>query len=339
MGCKLPIFCGICDIIVMLRICEEGDVMKSIKLKAYGKINLTLDVVGKYDDGFHKLEMIMQAVHLADDILIRWWENNDSPVIDIELKTNKYYISVDQRNLAYKAAQLVIEKHFNDKGGKLRIDIGKKLPVAAGMAGGSSDCAAVMLGLNHIWNLGLSLEELCKLSEELGSDIPFSIISNAKGNKALDKSIRENKMASFCAIARGKGTEIEPIKPLDSLILVSKPPISVSTKEVYQGLVLNEIIKRPNNEGVIKALEEESLTVEYARKTMVNVLETYTLNKYKLVCQTKEEMKKACKNSFFMMSGSGPTVFGLIPNEKELKVGFYKLKSVNRETYMTRTMV
>lgn len=315
----------------------QRGIMESIRLKAYGKINLTLDVLGKYDDGFHKLETIMHAVELCDDVLIRWYEEKRDN-IEINLKTNKYYLPVDERNIAYKAARVMVDKFYHDRGGRLFIDIGKKIPVAAGMAGGSSNCAAVMLGLNHIWKLNLSLMELCQMSEALGSDVAFSMAAIAKGNRSLSKTIRNDDMACFCAVGRDKGGRLEKLPPLKTSVLLSKPPISVSTAEVYKGFVFDEVKMRPDNAKMIEALHRGDVD-EKIGLYMANALESYTLKKYESVEYTKSVMKEKCPNAVVLMSGSGPTVFGLAPNEKDLLSGFDTLKQKNRETYITRTMV
>lgn len=313
--------------------------MKSIRLKSYGKVNLTLDVLGKYEDGFHQVEMIMQAVGLHDEIFFRWWEEKDGD-FSIDIHTNKYYLPVDESNIAYRAASLVYEKYYKHKRGRLRIDIKKNIPVAAGMAGGSSNCAAVILALNSLWDLNLSLESMLDLGGQLGSDVPFLVMANGRGNAVLHHSLGEDlKKCGTCVVARGRGTQIDKIRALDAQLLISKPPISVSTKEVYGGLKLDEIVCRPKNNNVIEALKRGIVDVSFARANMYNVLESYTLQRYDIVKKTKEKMQELCKKGFVMMSGSGPTIFGIVPNRQELEEGYKKLKSINKETYITRTMV
>ena len=192
--------------------------MKSIRLKAYAKVNLSLDVLGKLDNGYHQVEMIMQQIKLSDDVFIRWFPDEDADGISITLKTNRYYLPVDSRNLAYKAAQIMSERVGHGLKGTVRIDIKKNIPVAAGLAGGSGNGAAVLHGLNVLWEAGLNLKKLCSLGAELGSDVPFTIMGQARGNRDLIKVFGKDPMATTCALAYGTGTELKPIKPLESPI-------------------------------------------------------------------------------------------------------------------------
>lgn len=311
--------------------------MKSIRLKAYAKVNLSLDVLGKLDNGYHQVEMIMQQIKLSDDVFIRWFPDEDADGISITLKTNRYYLPVDGRNLAYKAAQIMSERVGDRLKGTVRIDIKKNIPVAAGLAGGSGNGAAVLHGLNVLWEAGLNLEQLCSLGAELGSDVPFTIMGQARGNRDLIKVFGKDPMATTCALAYGTGTELKPIKPLESPILLSKPPLSVSTAEVYQGLDKEAIEKRPDN----KAMEEGLLAgnIDTVKKNMVNVLEGYTLSHYKQVKETKEKMIEVCPGASVLMSGSGPSVFAVSQDREELERGYKELKEINEETYLTRTIV
>lgn len=311
--------------------------MKSIRLKAYAKVNLSLDVLGKLDNGYHQVEMIMQQIKLSDDVFIRWFPDEDADGISITLKTNRYYLPVDSRNLAYKAAQIMSERVGHGLKGTVRIDIKKNIPVAAGLAGGSGNGAAVLHGLNVLWEAGLNLEKLCSLGAELGSDVPFTIMGQARGNRDLIKVFGKDPMATTCALAYGTGTELKPIKPLESPILLSKPPLSVSTAEVYQGLDKEAIEKRPDN----KAMEEGLMdgNIDIVKKNMVNVLEGYTLSHYKQVKETKEKMIEVCPGASVLMSGSGPSVFAVSQDREELERGYKELKEINEETYLTRTIV
>ena len=344
--------------------------MERIRLRAYAKINLTLDVIGKYPNGYHQVEMIMQQIHLFDDVLIRWFdedcdesdhfhkivgcgespdgvhkveENRLSENVKIKVNTNKFYIPNDRRNLAYQAAEAIFKRAYN-KGllnaaftGTLKIDIKKRIPVAAGLAGGSSNGAAVLHGLNKLWNLKMSLKELCEIGAELGSDVPFCLMNQAKANTMLGKSIVHDEMATAAAFATGTGTDLKPIKPFIGFVLLSKPSISVSTAEVYGGLKLDEIHNRPDNRKMIEAIEK--IDMAEIGKNAVNVLEEYTLNNYSSVRKTKEKMKEVCPESIVTMSGSGPTIVGIANRMSALKDGYLVMKSINVETYKTRTMV
>ena len=308
--------------------------MKQIRLKSYGKINLSLDVLGKLENGYHEVEMVMQQILLHDDVVVKWLaqqELRDS--IEVELSTNKPYLPKDQRNLAYKAALLMIELYGQNRRGKLRIDIKKRLPVAAGLAGGSGNGAAVVHAINYLWDLRLSVAELCSIGSKLGSDVPFSIMGQAKANP--DLGLERDPLATHCAVATGTGTELRPITGLKSHLLLSKPPIGVSTAEVYQGLDPNRIEKRPNTEELVQALKRDDIKI--IRKNMINVLENFTLTRYPSVMYTKNNVERLFDEKAVLMSGSGPTIFALCKTRAEAQRAYEELKEYNKETFWTRT--
>lgn len=263
--------------------------MNSIGLKSRAKINLSIDVLGKRQDGYHIVEMIMQTIDLYDNLKITQIEEDS-----IKIKSNSQDIPLNQDNIVYKAANILKEK-FNIKKG-IEISIQKKIPVAAGMAGGSSNAAAVLVGLNRIWDLGLNQLELKDIALQLGADVPFCITGGS-------------------ALAQGIGEELTDIKGLNENIhiLICKPNIFVSTKEVYQSLDMNEIKKRPDNQKLIDALQVND--VKYVSENMVNVLEEVTSSKYNEINQI-ERIIMDNKALGSMMSGSGPTVFGLFDNKE-----------------------
>ncbi len=313
--------------------------MNSIRINAYAKVNLSLDVIGKQDDGYHQVEMVMQQIDLSDEVLVRWRPSEPKDRFAIVIKTNKYFVPTDERNLAYKAALLMQERKANDIKGSLRIDIKKNIPVAAGLAGGSSNAAAVLHALNVLWELNLSIRELCELGSELGADVPFTILGQAKANRQLNLFYGADELKTTCALASGTGTTLRPLKSVKASVLLSKPPISVSTKEVYQGLDLEEIetrTKRPNNQKLLQAIQTEDMAL--LKESMENVLETYTCKKYKVVQDTKKLMQKKCPEAKVIMSGSGPSVFGIATREELLIDGYRELKKKNKETYMTKTI-
>lgn len=265
--------------------------MNSIKLKSRAKINLSIDVLGKREDGYHLVEMIMQTIDLYDIIEIK-----DIDSDNIVIKSNSNHIPLDEKNIVYKAVSLLKNKFNINKGVEVFID--KNIPIAAGMAGGSSNAAAVLVGLNKLWNLKLSEEELQRIGFKLGADVPFCILGKA-------------------ALAQGVGEELTYIKglPESTKILVCKPDLFVSTKEVYQGLDLSNIEKRPNNQYLIECLENED--IQSLSKNMVNVLESVTSKKHIEIMEIEKIMNN--NNALgSMMSGSGPTVFGLFDNEEDL---------------------
>ena len=264
--------------------------MNSITLKSRAKINLSIDVLGKRQDGYHLVEMIMQTIDLYDLIEINEKDNDQ-----ITIKSTSDEIPLDCNNLVYKAANL-IKKTFNINKG-VEIHIKKNIPVAAGMAGGSSNAAAVLVGLNKLWNLNLSNQQLEKIGLKLGADVPFCINGGA-------------------VLASGIGEELTPIKGLtkDVCILVCKPDLFVSTKEVYECIDSKDIDKRPNNKFLIECLKNEE--TRQLAENMFNVLEGVTMDKHPVIQQIKDIMTNNGALGA-MMSGSGPTVFGLYENRED----------------------
>ena len=264
--------------------------MNSIQLKSRAKINLSIDVLGKRQDGYHLVEMIMQTVDLFDKIKI--FSLKEDTII---LESNSSDIPLDSRNIVYKAADLIKKQYNINKGVKINIE--KNIPIAAGMAGGSSNAAAVLVGLNQLWELKLSLEELKELGLKLGADVPFCI----EGNAALAENIGE------------KLTNIDGLSE-DTYILICKPELFVSTKEIYQEIDSKIIEKRPDNKLLINLLKENK--IEEIASNMYNVLEEVTKAKYPIISEIEKTM---IENNALgsMMSGSGPTVFGLYKNKEK----------------------
>jgi len=264
--------------------------MNSIELKSRAKINLSIDVLGKRKDGYHLVEMIMQTIDLYDIIKIKELEYNE-----IIIKSNSSDIPLNENNIVYKAAKLIKDTLNINKGVEIFID--KYIPIAAGMAGGSSNAAAVLVGLNKLWNLDLSEEELKSLGFKLGADVPFCIVGKA-------------------ALAQGVGEELTYIKGLseDVSILVCKPELFVSTKDVYEGLDLDNLKYRPDNNLLINCLKNND--IEGLSSNMVNVLETVTSKMHKEINDIEKIMNEN-KALGSMMSGSGPTVFGIYKNKED----------------------
>ena len=283
-----------------------------MKMKAYAKINIALDAIGKREDNYHLLRMIMQTVDLYDVIDIE--KRNDS---NISISCNKHYVPTDERNLAYKAAVLFRDE-FNIKDG-VKINIKKNIPVAAGMAGGSTNAAAVLVIMNKLFNINASLEVLKEIGLKIGADVPYCI----EGGTAL---------------CEGIGEIITPLKPFENKILVVlKPNFGVSTKEVYTNLDINKIRKHVNIEGLIQAMEDDDL--DYVSKNMKNVLENVTLKKHTILKNIKEDMRK-CGALGAMMSGSGPTVFAFFDDMLTAQRAFEFLKGKYKysDLYITRTI-
>lgn len=308
--------------------------MDRIQLRSYGKINLCLDVKGLLEGGFHEVEMVMQQILLCDDISMKWSPSPDKD-LTVKLATNRHYLPVDERNLAYKAALLMKEVYGKDLGGKLDIYIKKRIPVAAGLAGGSGNGAAVLHGLNVLWGLDLDVASLCEIGAKLGSDVPFCVMGQAAENRELKDRFAKDPLACHCALATGRGTQLKPLKGLKSHLVLSKPPISVSTAEVYQGIDTVDIPARPDAAEMIRGLETEEL--DLIVKNMVNVLENFTLKRYPIVVYTKNKIQEECNPEAVLMCGSGPTVFGLTDTRDQAKAVCEKLKGDNRESFWTRT--
>lgn len=312
--------------------------MKEIKVSSFAKINFSIDVTGVLDNGMHLVDMVMHQVAFCDDVNLQYIEEDNLPngAIEIELKTNRHYLPTDERNLAYKAALLMMEKFGAQiPGGKLNIDILKRIPVAAGMAGGSGNGAAVLHGLNAIWDLDLSLEELCDLGAQLGSDVPFCVMGQARENYHLPKKVRKSSKAVSCARATGTGTEMEPLPAVKKHLVIAKPAIGVSTKEVYQGIDHCTPKERPVNDLLIQAIRDNDDEVFFDQ--CINVLECYTLDAYPKVKALKTLMAQDERAEKVLMSGSGPTVFAVYPSLNEAKSACMMLRDEGYEAYWTKT--
>lgn len=284
--------------------------MKEIRLKALAKINLGLDVVRKREDGYHEVRMIMQTVKLYDQIEIH---RTDKP--GIKVKTNLQYLPVNENNLVYKAAQLLMEEFEIPKG--VSIQLRKVIPVAAGMAGGSSDAAAVLVGINKMFGLGLTKQELMERGVKIGADVPYCVMRGT-------------------ALAEGIGEKLTPLAAMPKCyILIAKPGIHVSTKFVYTNLKANELKEHPDIDGQIAALRDGDLHRMAA--LMGNVLETVTIPAYPVIGEIKKQMIEQGAIGA-MMSGSGPTVFGLFEDKERAKAAYEKLRrgSLAKQVYLTR---
>ena len=275
--------------------------MKTLKLNAYAKINLGLDVVKKREDGYHEVRMIMQTINMYDHLTMNTLKEDK-----IVLSTNLAFLPIDENNLVYKAVKLIKEKH-NIKTG-VSIQLEKHIPVAAGMAGGSTDCAAALVGMNQLFDLKLSQQTLMDYGVTLGADVPYCILRGT-------------------ALSEGIGEILTPLPPVPQChVLIAKPPIHVSTKFVYENLKLNELKTHPDIDGMIEAIKEHNLSGIANR--LGNVLETVTIPEYPEIATLKQLMLEAgAINS--LMSGSGPTVFGLFEKEEDAKKAYELCKAQN----------
>ena len=303
---------------------QNGDKsMAEIHLRSYAKVNLSLDVTGSRPDGYHDLSTIMQRISLYDRIHMEWIPDEEEGV-RIELTTNRPYLPVDERNLAYKAAQIMAERFGQERqiSGLVRIAIHKNIPVAAGLAGGSGNGAAVLIGLNRLWNLGLNTRQLCQLGELLGSDVPFCVLVQNTRYKA--------------ALATGRGEVLQPLKNgMKKHIVLAKPAFGVSTKEVFKCIDDYTITQHPDNRKLIHGLSSGKDKEVY--DNMINVLELYTLDHYEPVKKLKQILEQAAGAEKVLMSGSGPTVFAVFSSEAEARSACMAMRSLRYEAYWANT--
>ncbi|MCM3118185.1 4-(cytidine 5'-diphospho)-2-C-methyl-D-erythritol kinase [Neobacillus sp. MER 74] len=278
-------------------------------VKAPAKINLALDVLHKRPDGFHEVEMIMTTIDLADRVELELLHEDK-----IHILSHNRYVPDDQRNLAFQAAQLLKDRFHVKQGVKISIE--KTIPVAAGLAGGSSDAAATLRGLNKLWNLGLSMDELAELGSEIGSDVSFCVYGGT-------------------ALAKGRGEIITQIPaPPTCWVILAKPFIGVSTAEVYRRLNIAETV-HPNIAGMIEAINAHDY--QEVCVNVGNVLEEVTLNLHPEVALIKEQMKRFGADAV-LMSGSGPTVFGIVQHDSRMHRIYNGLRGFCDQVFAVRML-
>ena len=283
--------------------------MDSIRLKARAKINLGLDVLGKREDGYHEVRMVMQTIGIYDRLIL-----TKIPEEEIRITSNLAFLPVNENNLIYKAIKLLKDEyHFP---GGISVDLNKFIPVAAGMAGGSTDAASTMFGVNRLFGLNLSMGKMMELGVRLGADVPYCVMRGT-------------------ALAEGIGEKLTRITPVPHMwILIAKPQINVSTRLVYEQLDMCGIQKHPDIDGIIRAIEAQD--VVRIAQSMGNVLENVTVPLYPVIETIKQDMlSHGAINA--MMSGSGPTVFGIFPDEQTTLAcqAFLKKKGDARQVYIT----
>ena len=280
-----------------------------VTVEANAKINLTLDILGKRPDGFHEVAMVMQTIGLHDTLVMEKTER------DIELSINVPWLKADEKNLAWRAAEL-IRQEYGLEGG-VRIELTKRIPVAAGLAGGSADAAAVLKGMNDLYGLQLDEEKLCELGARLGSDIPFCIMGGTM-------------------LATGRGEVLTRLSDMpETWVVLAKPRISVSTAWAYQNYDEQGADRHPDNEAIKQAIDRGNRKA--VAGLLCNVLESVTIKKYDVIAEYKQMMlDKGAMAS--MMSGSGPTVFALAKNREQAEeiAGFMRQEK-NADVFVTRT--
>lgn len=280
-----------------------------ISLKALAKINLGLDVVRRREDGYHEVRMIMQTIHLYDRLDIKRTKESG-----IQIQTNLSFLPVNENNLIYKAAKLLMDEFSITDGVSVKLD--KRIPVAAGMAGGSTDAAAMLFGMNRLFSLGLTKRQLMERGVQIGADVPYCIMRGT-------------------ALAEGIGEELSQLPPMVKCpVLIAKPSISVSTKFVYQNLKLDDTTVHPDIDLLIEDIKAKNLYDIAAH--MGNVLETVTIPNYPVIDEIKKHMLSHGAVGA-MMSGSGPTVFGLFDDEAAAKKAYKAMRNSHlaRQVYLT----
>ncbi len=283
--------------------------MDTISLKALAKINLGLDVVRRREDGYHEVRMVMQTIHLYDRL-----EMEKTATQGIELSTNLSYLPVNENNLVYRAGKLLMDEFGITEG--IKVYLNKRIPVAAGMAGGSTDAAAMLYGMNELFELGLSREQLMERGVRIGADVPYCLMRGT-------------------ALAEGIGEILTPLAPMVKCpVLIAKPAISVSTSFVYQNLKLDADTKHPDIDRLIRDIRKQDLGA--IAGDMGNVLESVTIPNYPVIAQIKEQMMDSGAINA-MMSGSGPTVFGLFEEEETAQAAYQKMKEsgLAKQVYLT----
>ncbi|MCT8975777.1 4-(cytidine 5'-diphospho)-2-C-methyl-D-erythritol kinase [Clostridium sp. CX1] len=278
-------------------------------LKAYGKINLSLDVISRREDGYHNLRMIMQNIELHDVISVM--KTTDK----IKLTCNRKELPIDKKNLAYRAAELFID-NYNVRAG-VEIHIEKNIPMAAGLAGGSTDAAAVLRAMRSLYRPEIEDAELMELGLSIGADVPYCIVGGT-------------------ALCEGIGEKVTKLKSFKNHILVLvKPSFGVSTKEVYESLKVDSIAEHPDTEFLIRSVENNDLAS--ISSNMKNVLEEVTLKKHTVLKEIKEEaVKMGALGS--LMSGSGPTVFAFFDDMLKAQMYYGRMKKIYEEVFITRTI-
>ncbi len=278
-------------------------------VKAPAKINLALDVLGKREDGYHEVEMVMTTIDLADRL-----ELTEISEDHVGILSRNRFVPADERNLAFQAAKLLKERYQINKG--VEISINKNIPVAAGLAGGSSDAAATLRGLNELWDLGLTLDELAELGAAIGSDVSFCVYGGT-------------------ALAQGRGEKVTKLPaPPACWVVLAKPSIGVSTSEIYRNLDISSI-QHPHTMGMIQALKNNDY--EGVCENMANALESVTLHMYPEVLHIKRQMERFGADAV-LMSGSGPTVFGLVRHDSRLQRIYNGLRGFCDQVFAVRML-
>lgn len=282
--------------------------MDKVTVRCPGKINISLDVVGKREDGYHLLKTIMQNISLFDEVTVKKSDKG------INIYCNNGNIPCDSSNIAYKAARIVLDK-FNIKSG-VDIIIEKRIPIAAGLAGGSTDAAGVIRAMNEIFELNMSIGDMMEIGIMIGADVPFCILQNT-------------------ALAEGIGEALTLLIPLEDVwCVLAKPDISISTKEVYSKLKLDEIPRHPNTLRIKEYIEKKD--IKNMALNMINVLETVTIKENPIIFNIKNIMMEFHALGS-LMSGSGPAVFGIFEDRVSAERCYNRLRDYLKEVFLVTT--
>jgi len=285
--------------------------MKEIKIDSYSKINLTLNILAKRQDGYHDIETIMQSINLADRIFIK--EEKEG----IKIKCSHPLVPVDAQSLTYRSAEKILSRYRIKKGVKIKID--KKIPLASGMAGGSANSASILVGINNLFALNLSNKDLREIGEELGMDVPFCIQNGT-------------------ALAYHKGEKVTPLPPINPplWVIIINPGFEISTKWAYNNLYLERIKKERNNtKAMLKALKEREL--QGIAKNLFNSFEELIIKRHPEIRKIKDRLIEEGAMGA-LMSGSGPTVFGIAQNKEQALKIYEKLKSEYKSIWIVQTI-
>ena len=354
--------------------------MKSITLASYAKVNISLDVGEAMEDGYHPVDMVMCQVLLHDLVQMsvfqdegKWSEKAHGKDDDlkghkiampqIEISANWPFVPCDERNICHKAVISFIRTFISTERlksklykipDKVSIVLKKRVPVGAGLGGGSGNAAAVIHGLNALLGTHFSMKELMEIGAELGADVPFAIMNQAKSCRAIPSYLRSDRLACTCARATGIGTELSPVKMPPRDILLVKPSFGASTREVYKGIDSCVIPRRPDNDRLVSILEDLSDNYgeadsdgkctalwDKAYEQMINVLENYTIKNSRVLQSLKHDLEEAEETRHTMMSGSGTTIFAVLNNDvktKSLYLLMNKLKTRGNNVILTEIL-
>ena len=279
-------------------------------MEGRAKINLTLDILGTREDGFHEVAMVMQAVGLSDELTL---EKREAPGVGLSIDVP--WLRADEKNLAYRAAKLMQEEYHLPGG--VEIHLTKRIPMAAGLAGGSADAAAVLRGMDELYELGAGDEKLCELGARLGSDIPFTLMGG-----------------TMLATGRGEVLRRLPDFP-ETFVVLAKPHVSVSTAWAYGAYDAHPAEQHPDNDAMIHAIEAGDR--RKAASFLCNVLESATIKRYEVISKLKEMMKEAGAMAS-LMSGSGPTVFGLAETQEQAENIAAAVRLPDVDVFITKTI-